>query len=181
VDSLAELLRMDGHDVAVVHNGQEALAAFSAFQPGVSLLDISMPELNGYEVARRVRQGSLGRAITLIAGLVGAGIGIRPNHWQRDSIITSQNQSRQIAFLKCSARMDSATKSRAQRHGMYVLSGRTREVLDRLPKASSSAARRSNWLPTQRRSEPRHFKVSISRLADLLASDERPTREPSRA
>ena len=66
-DSLAELLRMDGHDVAVVHNGQEALAAFSAFQPEVALLDIGMPELNGYEVARRVRQGSLGRAVTLIA------------------------------------------------------------------------------------------------------------------
>jgi CheY-like chemotaxis protein len=58
---------MDGHDVAVVHNGQEALAAFSAFQPEVALLDIGMPELNGYEVARRVRQGSLGRAVTLIA------------------------------------------------------------------------------------------------------------------
>jgi PAS domain S-box-containing protein len=66
-DSLAELLRMDGHDVTVVHNGQEALAAFSAFQPEVALLDIGMPELNGYEVARRVRQGSLGRAVTLIA------------------------------------------------------------------------------------------------------------------
>jgi len=66
-ESLAALLRMDGHDVTVVHNGQEALAAFSAVQPEVALLDIGMPELNGYEVARRVRQGSLGRAVTLIA------------------------------------------------------------------------------------------------------------------
>jgi PAS domain S-box-containing protein len=66
-ESLAELLRMDGHDVTVVHNGKEALAAFSTFQPEVALLDIGMPELNGYEVARRVRQGSLGRAVTLIA------------------------------------------------------------------------------------------------------------------
>lgn len=61
------LLRIDGHDVTVVHNGKEALAAFSAVQPEVALLDIGMPELNGYEVARQVRQGSLGRAVTLIA------------------------------------------------------------------------------------------------------------------
>jgi CheY-like chemotaxis protein len=66
-ESLAALLRMDGHDVTVVHSGQEALAAFSTVQPEVALLDIGMPELNGYEVARRVRQGSLGRAVTLIA------------------------------------------------------------------------------------------------------------------
>jgi PAS domain S-box-containing protein len=66
-ESLAALLRMDGHDVTVVQNGQEALAAFSAVQPEVALLDIGMPQLNGYEVARRVRQGSLGRAVTLIA------------------------------------------------------------------------------------------------------------------
>jgi PAS domain S-box-containing protein len=66
-ESLAMLLRIDGHDVTVVHSGQEALVAFSAMQPEVALLDIGMPELNGYEVARQVRQGSLGRAVTLIA------------------------------------------------------------------------------------------------------------------
>jgi PAS domain S-box-containing protein len=66
-ESLATLLRMDGHQVTVAHNGQEALAAFSTFQPQVALLDIGMPELSGYEVARRVRQGSLGAAVTLIA------------------------------------------------------------------------------------------------------------------
>jgi PAS domain S-box-containing protein len=66
-ESLAALLRLDGHDVTVVHNGQEALAAFSSVQPEVALLDIGMPGLNGYEVARRVRQGSLGRAVTLVA------------------------------------------------------------------------------------------------------------------
>jgi PAS domain S-box-containing protein len=66
-DSLAMLLRMDGHDVTVVHNGEQALAALSTCQPEVALLDIGMPELSGYDVARRVRQGSLGRAVTLIA------------------------------------------------------------------------------------------------------------------
>jgi PAS domain S-box-containing protein len=66
-ESLATLLRMDGHEVAVVHDGKQALATFQQFIPEVALLDIGMPELNGYEVARQVRQGSLGRAVMLIA------------------------------------------------------------------------------------------------------------------
>jgi PAS domain S-box-containing protein len=66
-ESLAALLRMDGHDVAVVSNGRQALAAISATQPEVALLDIGMPDLSGYEVARQLRQGPLGQNITLIA------------------------------------------------------------------------------------------------------------------
>ena len=66
-ESLAMLLQMDGHEVTVVHDGEQALAAFASVRPEVALLDIGMPGLNGYEVARRVRQGSLGRAVTLVA------------------------------------------------------------------------------------------------------------------
>lgn len=66
-ESLAALLRMDGHAVTVVHDGKEALAAFSTLKPEFALLDIGMPGLDGYEVARRARQGTLGRAVTLIA------------------------------------------------------------------------------------------------------------------
>ena len=66
-DSLAMLMEAEGHEVTVVHDGREAIAAFSAVQPEVALLDIGMPELNGYEVARQVRRGTLGRAVTLIA------------------------------------------------------------------------------------------------------------------
>ena len=66
-DSLAVLLRMDGHEVAVAYDGPQALALLAHVQPEVALLDIGMPGLDGYEVARRVRQGPLGRAITLIA------------------------------------------------------------------------------------------------------------------
>jgi CheY-like chemotaxis protein len=58
---------MEGHDVVVVHDGTAALAAFNAEPPEVALLDIGMPKLDGYEVARQVRAGSLGRAVTLIA------------------------------------------------------------------------------------------------------------------
>ena len=66
-ESLAMLLRMDGHDVTVVHDGRKALATIHAVQPQVALLDIGMPELNGYEVARLVRQQLQGRPIILIA------------------------------------------------------------------------------------------------------------------
>jgi CheY-like chemotaxis protein/two-component sensor histidine kinase len=66
-ESLAVLLRFDGHDVTVAHNGREALEMFNSFLPEVAVLDIGMPEFDGYEVARQVRQQSLGRAVTLIA------------------------------------------------------------------------------------------------------------------
>ena len=66
-DSLAMLLRMEGHDVIVVHDGREAVARIDSFRPEIAVLDIGMPELNGYEVARQVRRGSLGSSITLIA------------------------------------------------------------------------------------------------------------------
>ncbi len=66
-DSLAMLLRLEGHEVRVVHDGKQALAGFHELNPEFALLDIGMPELDGYEVARRVRQGTLGRAVTLVA------------------------------------------------------------------------------------------------------------------
>ena len=66
-DSLAMLLRLEGHEVAVVHDGRQAVASIDSFRPEVALLDIGMPELNGYEVAQRIRQGPLGSSITLIA------------------------------------------------------------------------------------------------------------------
>jgi PAS domain S-box-containing protein len=66
-DSLAMLLRMEGHDVSVVYDGQQAVASIDSFRPEVAVLDIGMPELDGYEVAQRVRTGPIGSSITLIA------------------------------------------------------------------------------------------------------------------
>jgi PAS domain S-box-containing protein len=66
-ESLGMLLRMEGHDVLIVHDGRAAAEAFATFRPEVALLDIGMPEISGYEVARSVRQGPLGHAVTLIA------------------------------------------------------------------------------------------------------------------
>jgi PAS domain S-box-containing protein len=66
-ESLAMLLRMEGHEVCVAHDGRAALDAFSTFQPEVALLDIGMPGISGYTVAREVRKSSLGRAVALVA------------------------------------------------------------------------------------------------------------------
>ena len=54
-DSLAMLLQVRGEEVRVAYDGEEALVAEGEFRPHVLLLDIGMPKLTGYEVARRVR------------------------------------------------------------------------------------------------------------------------------
>jgi PAS domain S-box-containing protein len=55
-ESLALLLRLEGHDVRVAHDGPAALAAVEADPPDLAFLDIGMPVMNGYEVAQRLRQ-----------------------------------------------------------------------------------------------------------------------------
>jgi PAS domain S-box-containing protein len=54
-DSLALLLQLDGHETQAVYTSAEALESAQSFKPHVMLLDIGLPEMNGYEVARRVR------------------------------------------------------------------------------------------------------------------------------
>ena len=66
-DSLAMLLRMEGHEVAVAHDGPGALAAVARFKPEFVLLDIGMPGLNGYEVAQRIRESDPSSPVKLIA------------------------------------------------------------------------------------------------------------------
>jgi signal transduction histidine kinase len=66
-ETLAALLRLEGHDVTSVHDGPVALSAFTEIKPDVALLDIGMPGLTGYEVARRMRQSNSGTSLTLIA------------------------------------------------------------------------------------------------------------------
>jgi signal transduction histidine kinase/DNA-binding response OmpR family regulator len=65
--STGMMLRMLGHEVRSVHNGLQALEEASAFRPDVILLDIGMPQMNGYETARRIRQKRWGKDMVLIA------------------------------------------------------------------------------------------------------------------
>jgi CheY-like chemotaxis protein len=54
-ESLALLLRLSGHDVCTTHAGQEALSRAETYRPDVVLLDIGLPDIDGLEVCRRLR------------------------------------------------------------------------------------------------------------------------------
>ena len=66
-ESLAMLMKIAGHEVEMAHDGLEALEVAEAFQPEVILLDIGLPKMNGYEVARRIREKPYGIDMVLIA------------------------------------------------------------------------------------------------------------------
>jgi CheY-like chemotaxis protein len=65
--SLAMLLRLRGHEVQMAHDGIGALGIAAAFQPEVVLLDIGLPGLDGFEVARRLRASAGTRGAMLVA------------------------------------------------------------------------------------------------------------------
>ena len=71
-ESLGALLRMTGHEVAIAHSGQAALALCETFRPVLALLDIGMPGMNGYELATHMRQLPWGEHV-LLAALTGWG------------------------------------------------------------------------------------------------------------
>jgi CheY-like chemotaxis protein len=54
-DSLAMLLRLTGHDVRTVHDGTQALDMVKTYRPDFVLLDIGLPVMDGYTIARQIR------------------------------------------------------------------------------------------------------------------------------
>jgi CheY-like chemotaxis protein len=66
-DSLAMLLRTAGAEVHIGHDGPTALAQFERHEPDIVLLDIGMPEMDGYEVARRLREISQPERVAIVA------------------------------------------------------------------------------------------------------------------
>ena len=79
-DMLGQLLTMLGAVVSVAYSGLAALDALEDFQPDSVLLDIGMPDMHGYEVARRIR-ASAGFSGVLLIALTGWG----QEHDQRQS------------------------------------------------------------------------------------------------
>jgi CheY-like chemotaxis protein len=65
--TLDMLLRSLGHETCVVHDGTAALKMANQFRPDVVLLDIGMPGLDGYEVARRLRAMQKGATFRIVA------------------------------------------------------------------------------------------------------------------
>jgi CheY-like chemotaxis protein len=71
-DTLAALLEMSGHTIRVANDGHQAIEMAQAFQPQVVFLDIGLPGMNGYEVARRLRE-TPGMERAILVALTGWG------------------------------------------------------------------------------------------------------------
>jgi PAS domain S-box-containing protein len=84
-DSLGMVLKFLGADVRIARDGPEALQAFDTYQPSVVLLDIGLPGMDGYEVARTIRSRFAGRKTAIVA-LTG---------WGQDS---DRRQAREAGF-----------------------------------------------------------------------------------
>jgi len=66
-ESLQLWLQLAGHDVQIAGNGVTALKVAEEFKPDVALLDLGMPGLSGFDVARRIRESPWGSGIVLVA------------------------------------------------------------------------------------------------------------------
>ncbi len=65
--SLAECLRLSGHEVLVASDGEQAVSEAARMRPEVVILDIGMPVMDGYEVVRRLRQLPGARSAVIVA------------------------------------------------------------------------------------------------------------------
>jgi PAS domain S-box-containing protein len=84
-ESLAIILRLEGHEVDLAHDGHAALLAWTEHKPDIALLDIGMPKTSGLDVARQIRAAPDGKDVLLIA-ITG---------WAQDS---DKEQSRAAGF-----------------------------------------------------------------------------------
>ena len=66
-ETLGKILEIAGHEVLIAHDGEEALAKAGKHRPEVVLLDIGLPKMDGYEVARRLRLDLGNEGLLLIA------------------------------------------------------------------------------------------------------------------
>lgn len=67
-DMTAEVLSLHGFDVVVANGAHEALALVPTFVPEVALLNIGLPEMDGYELARRIAKSATGCLLIAITG-----------------------------------------------------------------------------------------------------------------
>ena len=67
-ETMAEILKLWGHDVQTAHDGQGALEAARAQRPDAILLDLGLPLMDGYETARRLRREGLAKLLVAVTG-----------------------------------------------------------------------------------------------------------------
>jgi CheY-like chemotaxis protein len=90
-ESIAVYLRLEGHEVRTVVDGAQAVAISQVFAPQVAVVDIGLPGMNGYEVARRLRHQDAAPPALLIA-LTGYG--------QKEDRVRSQEAGFHHHFVK---------------------------------------------------------------------------------
>ena len=66
-DAAARLIAICGYETKAVYDGRDAIAEVTAFAPHMVLMDINMPELDGYEAATQIRQGASNTNVLLVA------------------------------------------------------------------------------------------------------------------
>jgi CheY-like chemotaxis protein/anti-sigma regulatory factor (Ser/Thr protein kinase) len=66
-DMLRSQLELEGHDVHEASDGSSGVAAVPVVAPDIALIDLGLPTIDGYEVARRIRATAVGRSMVLIA------------------------------------------------------------------------------------------------------------------
>ncbi len=73
-ESMADLFRLWGHDVRTARDGREALGVATDYRPEVVLVDVCLPDMDGYEVARHLRD-DLGQDQAFVVSMSGYGPG----------------------------------------------------------------------------------------------------------
>ena len=67
VKSLALLFESQGYETALTYDGQSCVAKAREWKPHLAFLDIGLPDLSGYEVAREIRRMAFGKDVVLVA------------------------------------------------------------------------------------------------------------------
>ena len=103
--TMATLLRTWGHQVSTAHDGEAALVAAERLDPEVIFLDLGLPGMDGYEVARRIRQTDSGKTIRLVAvtGSDGSQDFVGAKDARIDLHITKPVEARQLISLLAAA------------------------------------------------------------------------------
>ncbi|HKU86705.1 MAG TPA: response regulator [Casimicrobiaceae bacterium] len=98
-DSFAELLTLFGHDVRIAYSAKEAMMSIQTCVPDVALLDVSMPVVDGLQLARQIRE-NWGTRIRLVAHTAYPRPSIAPRLVEAgfNSFISKSAQPLQLAF-----------------------------------------------------------------------------------
>jgi CheY-like chemotaxis protein len=104
-DALAVLLKNSGHEVWTAYSGQSGVQAALKYQPDAALVDIAMPDMDGYETARRLREQLPGILLIAVTGLVQKSDQVRVHEAGFNYHVAKPASASQIEELLATARL----------------------------------------------------------------------------